>query len=79
MAIQAWINPLKNVVYGGGEPTGDAHARMKVAMAYGRHHLALPAYNRRLGLPERCQAQGRHRCGRRCWTSQQRQPKHSRA
>jgi 4-hydroxy-tetrahydrodipicolinate synthase len=32
--IQAWINPLKNVVYGGGEPTGDAHARMKVAMSY---------------------------------------------
>jgi 4-hydroxy-tetrahydrodipicolinate synthase len=30
--IQAWINPLKDVVYGGGEPTGDAHARMKVAM-----------------------------------------------
>jgi len=33
--IQAWINPLKDVVYGGGEPTGDAHARMKLAM-----HLA---------------------------------------
>jgi len=33
-AIQAWMNPLKNVVYGGGEPTGDAHARMKAAMAY---------------------------------------------
>jgi len=32
--IQAWMNPLKNVVYGGGEPTGDAHARMKVAMAH---------------------------------------------
>jgi 4-hydroxy-tetrahydrodipicolinate synthase len=30
--IQAWINPLKDVVYGAGEPTGDAHARMKVAM-----------------------------------------------
>jgi 4-hydroxy-tetrahydrodipicolinate synthase len=33
MAIQAEINPLKDVVYGGGEPTGDAHARMKVAMS----------------------------------------------
>lgn len=33
MAIQAWINPLKDVVYGGGEPTGNAHARMKTAMA----------------------------------------------
>lgn len=32
-AIQAQINPLKDVVYGGGEPTGDAHARMKVAMS----------------------------------------------
>jgi 4-hydroxy-tetrahydrodipicolinate synthase len=32
MAIQARINPLKDVVYGGGEPTGDAHARMKMAM-----------------------------------------------
>jgi 4-hydroxy-tetrahydrodipicolinate synthase len=32
MEIQAWINPLKDVVYGGGEPTGDAHARMKMAM-----------------------------------------------
>lgn len=32
-AIQAQINPLKDAVYGGGEPTGDAHARMKVAMS----------------------------------------------
>lgn len=32
MQLQAEINPLKDVVYGGGEPTGDAHARMKVAM-----------------------------------------------
>lgn len=31
--IQAQINPLKDVVYGGGEPTGDAHARMKMAMS----------------------------------------------
>jgi 4-hydroxy-tetrahydrodipicolinate synthase len=32
MDIQSRINPLKDVVYGSGEPTGDAHARMKMAM-----------------------------------------------
>jgi 4-hydroxy-tetrahydrodipicolinate synthase len=32
MGIQDRINPLKDVVYGSGEPTGDAHARMKMAM-----------------------------------------------
>jgi 4-hydroxy-tetrahydrodipicolinate synthase len=32
MELQARINPLKDAVYGGGEPTGDAHARMKMAM-----------------------------------------------
>jgi 4-hydroxy-tetrahydrodipicolinate synthase len=32
MEIQNRINPLKDVVYGTGEPTGDAHARMKMAM-----------------------------------------------
>jgi 4-hydroxy-tetrahydrodipicolinate synthase len=32
MDLQARINPLKDVVYGGGEPTGDAHGRMKMAM-----------------------------------------------
>lgn len=31
-AIQAKINPLKEVVYASGEPSGDAHARMKTAM-----------------------------------------------
>ena len=31
-ACQARINPLKDAVYGMGEPTGDAHARMKTAM-----------------------------------------------
>lgn len=31
-AIQEWINPLKEVVYSSGEPSSDAHARMKVAM-----------------------------------------------
>jgi 4-hydroxy-tetrahydrodipicolinate synthase len=32
--IQAWIDPLKDAVYGAGEPTGNAHARMKVAMQF---------------------------------------------
>ncbi len=32
MELQERINPLKDVVYGAGEPTGDAHARMKMAM-----------------------------------------------
>lgn len=31
-AIQEKINPLKDIVYGRGEPTSDAHARMKYAM-----------------------------------------------
>lgn len=31
-AIQNRIFPLKEVVYGSGEPSGDAHARMKTAM-----------------------------------------------
>jgi 4-hydroxy-tetrahydrodipicolinate synthase len=30
--IQTFINPLKDVVYGSGEPTGDAHSRLKEAM-----------------------------------------------
>ena len=33
MQLQFEINPLKQVVYGFGEPTGEAHARMKAAMA----------------------------------------------
>ncbi|MFM7346071.1 MAG: dihydrodipicolinate synthase family protein [Tagaea sp.] len=33
MALQAKIDPLKDAVYGGGEPTGEAHAKMKAAMA----------------------------------------------
>ena len=32
MAIQAMIDPLKDAVYGAGEPTGEAHANMKAAM-----------------------------------------------
>jgi len=31
-AAQALITPLKDAVYGGGEPTGEAHARMKMGM-----------------------------------------------
>lgn len=30
--VQALITPLKDAVYGGGEPTGEAHARMKAGM-----------------------------------------------
>ncbi|MEH3048122.1 dihydrodipicolinate synthase family protein [Sphingomonas adhaesiva] len=33
MRIQAIIDPLKDAVYGAGEPTGEAHACMKAAMA----------------------------------------------
>lgn len=33
VAVQARITPLKDAVYGGGEPTGEAHGRMKAAMA----------------------------------------------
>jgi 4-hydroxy-tetrahydrodipicolinate synthase len=32
MRIQGIITPLKEAVYGGGEPTGEAHARMKGGM-----------------------------------------------
>ena len=34
MALQFEIDPIKEIVYGAGEPTGDAHARMKLAMVY---------------------------------------------
>ncbi|MDY7579149.1 dihydrodipicolinate synthase family protein [Herbaspirillum sp. RTI4] len=33
MRVQALITPLKDAVYGAGEPTGEAHGRMKAAMA----------------------------------------------
>jgi 4-hydroxy-tetrahydrodipicolinate synthase len=33
MRVQALISPLKDAVYGAGEPTGEAHGRMKAAMA----------------------------------------------
>ena len=32
MSLQGMIDPLKDAVYGGGEPTGEAHGRMKAAM-----------------------------------------------
>jgi len=32
MQVQAVITPLKDAVYGAGEPTGEAHARMKMGM-----------------------------------------------
>jgi len=32
MKVQDLITPLKDAVYGGGEPTGEAHARMKSGM-----------------------------------------------
>lgn len=33
MKVQKIIDPLKDATYGGGEPTGEAHANMKAAMA----------------------------------------------
>lgn len=33
MQVQSLIDPLKDAVYGAGEPTGEAHGRMKAAMA----------------------------------------------
>ncbi|ANN66634.1 dihydrodipicolinate synthase family protein [Bordetella bronchialis] len=33
MYVQSLITPLKDAVYGSGEPTGEAHGRMKAAMA----------------------------------------------
>ena len=33
MRVQGMIDPLKDAVYGAGEPTGEAHACMKAAMA----------------------------------------------
>ena len=32
MKLQGMIDPLKDAVYGAGEPTGEAHGRMKAAM-----------------------------------------------
>ena len=46
MAIQARIDPLK-AVYGGGEPTGEAHANMKAAMVAAGSSKAVPCGRRR--------------------------------
>jgi 4-hydroxy-tetrahydrodipicolinate synthase len=51
MNLQARINPLKDVVYGGGEPTGDAHGRMKMAM-YLAGILKSPAVQPPTKLPQ---------------------------
>jgi 4-hydroxy-tetrahydrodipicolinate synthase len=50
-AIQERINPLKDAVYGAGEPTGDAHARMKMAM-YQAGILKSPAVQPPTRLPQ---------------------------
>jgi len=34
MAAQSRLDPLKDAVYGAGEPTGEAHGRMKAAMQF---------------------------------------------
>jgi 4-hydroxy-tetrahydrodipicolinate synthase len=56
MDLQARINPLKDVVYGGGEPTGDAHGRMKMAM-YLAGVLKSPAVQPPTRLPEGAELQ----------------------
>jgi 4-hydroxy-tetrahydrodipicolinate synthase len=56
MDLQARINPLKDVVYGGGEPTGDAHGRMKMAM-YLSGVLKSPAVQPPTRLPEGAELQ----------------------
>ncbi len=56
MELQFRINPLKDVVYGGGEPTGDAHARMKMAM-YLAGILKSPAVQPPTRLPEGAELQ----------------------
>ena len=56
MELQARINPLKDVVYGGGEPTGDAHGRMKMAM-YLAGVLKSPAVQPPTRLPEGAELQ----------------------
>jgi 4-hydroxy-tetrahydrodipicolinate synthase len=50
MQLQFEINPLKQVVYGFGEPTGEAHARMKTAMALAGI-LKSPVVRRPTSLP----------------------------
>jgi len=50
MRLQDEINPLKDIVYGFGEPTGDAHARMKYAM-YRAGLFSSPAVRRPTRTP----------------------------
>lgn len=56
MSLQERINPLKDVVYGSGEPTGDAHARMKMAM-YLAGILKSPTVQPPTRLPEGAELQ----------------------
>jgi 4-hydroxy-tetrahydrodipicolinate synthase len=56
MDLQLRINPLKDAVYGGGEPTGDAHARMKMAM-YLAGRFKSPAVQPPTRLPEGAELQ----------------------
>ena len=57
MAVQARINPLKDIVYGMGEPTGDAHARMKLAMVDGGTARSRRPCGRRRTQPDDANAQ----------------------
>lgn len=57
MQLQFAINPLKDVVYGMGEPTGEAHARMKYAM-FLAGILKSPLVRRPTRVPEGTVAKG---------------------
>lgn len=57
MQLQSEINPLKDVVYGFGEPTGEAHARMKYAMSIAGI-LKSPLVRRPTRVPEGAAAKG---------------------
>ncbi len=57
MQLQSEINPLKDVVYGFGEPTGEAHARMKYAMSIAGI-LKSPTVRRPTRIPEGGVAKG---------------------
>ena len=50
-AIQEWILPLKEAVYASGEPSGEAHARMKTAM-YLSGRLKYDAVRKPIKKPE---------------------------
>ncbi len=49
-AVQARIYGLKEVIYGSGEPTGEAHARMKAAMVLAGR-FATPVVRRPMSAP----------------------------